>query len=285
MKTAVSTDSNSGLAEGADGVFVLPMPVIVGGAPLLEGVDVTHEQLYEAMGDNVEVSSSQPSPGRLKEFWDRILSLGYDEVVHIPMSSGLSNSYESAASLSREYGGKVLVVDNHRISVTQAESALSALALARRGVPAADIREHLEERSLDASIYVTVDSMEHLRRGGRVTPAAAAFATVLNVKPVLTIQGDKLDMFVKARGMKQAGSRMIEAVRADRQTRFSSVPDSRLRIETAGTFDSGDGAQRWLERVREAFPGFEVPYVSLPCSIACHVGTNAAGIAIFELEA
>lgn len=285
MKTAIATDSNSGLTEKVAreaGVFVLPMPVVIGGELHYEGQDIAHPQLYDAMRNHLEVSTSQPSPGQLLEFWNRILDEGYDEIVYIPMSSGLSNSCGTAVRLSQDFGDRVHVVDNHRISVTQAESAACAVRLAREGMRARDIKRLLQDRSYDASIYITVDSMEYLKKGGRITPAVAAFAAVLNLKPVLTIQGDKLDAFSKVRGMKQAELKMIEAVRHDRANRFSGVPDGQLQIETAGTLDADRKAQRWLEQVREAFPGFHVSYVDLPCSIACHVGINAAGIGIFR---
>lgn len=261
------------------------MPVIVDGNAYLEGINITHAQLYDAMRNHLAISSSQPSPGQLMEFWDSILSAGYDEIVYIPMSSGLSNSCSTAMQLAKSYDGKVQVVDNHRISVTQAESVTSAYRLMQSGMNATQIKSHLEQHAYDASIYITVDSMEYLKKGGRVTPAAATFATVLNLKPILTIQGDKLDAFSKARGMKQAGARMIEALRQDRANRFAEVPDAQLMVETAGTFESAEKAEQWRNRVQNAFPNIQVSYVDLPCSIACHVGINAAGTGILKLEA
>lgn len=286
-KTAIATDTNSGITrENAEeqGIYLLPMPVIIDNDTYLEGLDITNEQLYEAMRQHRDISSSQPSPGQLLEFWDGILADGYDEVVYIPMSSGLSGSCGSAVQFAREYEGRIQVVDNHRISVTQETSVQSAAELARRGLPAREIREYLEQRSYDASIYITVDSMEYLRKGGRITPAAAAFAAVLNIKPVLTIQGDKLDVYARARGMNQAEAKMIEAVRKDRQTRFTDVPDVQLRIETAGTFESESLSERWRQLVQAEFPDMTVSYVQLPCSIACHVGINAAGTGIVKKE-
>lgn len=287
MKVAIATDTNSGMTHRQaqeSGIYLLPMPVIVDGKEYFEGIDITHEQLYEAMKQHKELSSSQPSPGQLMEFWDRILADGCDEIVYIPMSSGLSNSCSNAIQLAKDYKGKIQVVDNHRISVTQEASVHSACELARRGMRAAGIKKYLEARAYDASIYITVDSMEYLKKGGRVTPAAAAFASVLNLKPVLTIQGDKLDTFAKARGMKQAKIRMIEAVREDRNTRFANIPDEELRIETAGTFESEEEAQQWRALVQAEFPAVHVSCVHLPCSIACHVGINAAGTGIVKKE-
>lgn len=261
------------------------MPVIVDGKIYAEGVDIHNEQLYEAMKQNLDVSTSQPSPGEIMDLWDRILADGYDQIVYIPMSSGLSGTCQSARQFALDYDGKVQVVDNHRISVTQKESVLSACRLAEQGMDAGAIKAYLEERAFEASIYITVDSLEYLKKGGRITPAVAAFATILNLKPVLTIQGDKLDTFRKARGMRAAEECMVEALRQDRQTRFTDVPDSGLQIDTAGTFEDPEQAERWRLQVQEAFPNAVVEYSHLPCSIACHVGRNAAGIAITKKEA
>lgn len=288
MRTAIVTDTNSGISiEKAKelGIFIVPMPVIIGENTYLEHQTITHAELYRAMRQHLDISSSQPSPGFVTDLWDSILASGYDEIVYIPMSSGLSNSCCNAIRFSQEYEGKVQVVDNHRISVTQETSVQCAQKLAGQGMGAKEIREYLEQRAYDASIYITVDSMEYLKKGGRITPAAAAFATVLNLKPVLTIQGDKLDVYTKARGMKQAETKMIEAVRQDRLTRFGEVPDSQLRVETAGTFESEEQAQRWRQLVQAEFPTIPVSYVQLPCSIACHVGINAAGTGIVKKEA
>lgn len=287
MKIAIATDTNSGItaSEGEKlGVFVLAMPVNLEETIHYEGLDITSEQLYDAMRQHREVSTSQPSPGQLMELWDGILAKGYDEIVYIPMSSGLSGSCQSAALFARDYDGKVQVVDNHRISVTQRESVISALRLAKRGYDAGQIREFLEKHAYDASIYITVDSMEYLKKGGRVTPAAATLATVLNLKPVLTIQGDKLDAFAKVRGMKLAESKMIDALHQDRAERFKDVPESRLLIETAGTLENEALAESWRQQVQAEFPFARVSYANLPCSIACHVGMNSVAAVIMTEE-
>lgn len=287
MKVAIATDTNSSIGQQEAkeiGAYLLPMPVIIDGKEYLEGIDITNAQLYQAMTEHRELSSSQPAPGRLLEFWDGILDSGYDELVYIPMSSGLSNSCCNAIQMAREYAGRVQVVDNHRISLAQEASVLSACKLAEQGRSAAEIKSFLEERAYDASIYISVDSMEYLKKGGRITPAAAAFASVLNVKPVLTIQGDKLDIYAKVRGMRQAKLKMIEAIRHDRNTRFAGVPDEQLRVETAGTFCSEEDARQWRELVQNEFPTIPVSYVQLPCSIACHVGLNAAGTGVLKKE-
>ena len=287
MKIAIATDTNSGITalEGEKlGVFVLAMPVNLEETIHYEGLDITSEQLYDAMRQHRDVSTSQPSPGQLMELWDGILAKGYDEIVYIPMSSGLSGSCQSAALFARDYDGKVQVVDNHRISVTQRESVISALRLAEQGYDAGQIREFLEKHAYDASIYITVDSMEYLKKGGRVTPAAATLATVLNLKPVLTIQGDKLDAFAKVRGMKLAESKMIDALHQDRAERFKDVPESRLLIETAGTLENEELAESWRQQVQAEFPFAKVSYANLPCSIACHVGMNSVAAVIMTEE-
>ena len=287
MKIAIATDTNSGITamEGEKlDVFVLAMPVNLEETIHYEGIDITSEQLYDAMRQHRDVSTSQPSPGQLMELWDGILAKGYDEIVYIPMSSGLSGSCQSAALFAQDYDGRVQVVDNHRISVTQKESVISALRLVEQGYDAGQIRDFLEKHAYDASIYITVDSMEYLKKGGRVTPAAATLATVLNLKPVLTIQGDKLDAFAKVRGMKLAESKMIEAIHQDRAERFKDVPESRLLIETAGTLESGELAEHWRQQVQAEFPFAKVSYANLPCSIACHLGMNSVATVIMTEE-
>lgn len=288
MKVAIATDTNSGITarEGAElGVFVLAMPVNLGETVRYEGIDISNAELYEAMHNHADVSTSQPSPGQLMELWDEILGRGYDGIVYIPMSSGLSGSCQNAALFAADYDGRVQVVDNHRISVTQKESVVSAVRLARQGMDPAQIKEYLEQRAYDSSIYITVDSMEYLKKGGRVTPAAATLATVLNLKPVLTIQGDKLDAFAKVRGMKLAEAKMLEALKKDRAERFADVPDSRLLVETAGTLESAEQAEAWRQQVQAEFPFAKVSYVDLPCSIACHVGVNSVAAAMTVEEA
>lgn len=287
MKIAIATDTNSGITamEGEKlGVYVLAMPVNLEETIHYEGIDITSEQLYDAMRQHRDVSTSQPSPGQLMELWDGILAKGYDEIVYIPMSSGLSGSCQSAALFAQDYDGRVQVVDNHRISVTQRESVVSALRLAEQGHDAGQIKDFLEKHAYDASIYITVDSMEYLKKGGRVTPAAATLATVLNLKPVLTIQGDKLDAFAKVRGMKLAESKMIEAIHHDREARFKDIPESRLLIETAGTLESEELAEHWRQQVQAEFPFAKVSYANLPCSIACHVGMNSVAAVIMTEE-
>lgn len=216
MKTAVMTDTNSGITKqeaDALGIFLMQMPVIIDGETHYEGLDLTHDSFFAALTGNQNVSTSQPSPGDVMDMWDEILNSGYDEIIYIPMSSGLSASCEAAMGLALDYDGKVQVANNHRISVTMRISVMEAKHYADLGASAAKIKELLETNAFNSSIYIAVDTLEFLKRGGRVTAAGAALGSVLNIKPVLTIQGERLDAFAKVRGMKKAKLRMIEALK------------------------------------------------------------------------
>ncbi len=283
MKTAIMTDTNSGitLKKGEeDGIFVLPMPVIIDDKDYLEGIDVTHSDLYEAMRKGLDIHSSQPAIGAVSEMWDKILKQGYDELVYIPMSSGLSGSCATAMAFSKNYNGKVQVADNHRISLSLYESVYDAKAYADSGLSAKEIKEKLEKNAYNASIYITVNSLEYLKKSGRVTSAGAAIATVINLKPVLTIQGEKLDAFAKVRGINNAKQKMVEALTKDLETRFKSYPKEKLSIGTAGTFEKSEDADAWLDMINDAFPEYDSYYLPLSCSIACHVGIDSIGTAI-----
>lgn len=283
MKTAVMTDTNSGITKEeaeALGIFLIPMPVIIDGRVGYEGIDLTQEVFYESLNGGKDVTTSQPSPGDVLAMWDEILDMGYDELVHIPMSSGLSNSCETAIGLALDYGGRVEVVDNHRISVPMRESVLEAKKLADSGAPAKKIKEDLEARAYEASIYIAVDTLEYLKKGGRVTAAGAALGAVLNIKPVLTIQGDKLDAFAKVRGMKKAKCVMIEALKRDMDTRFKDVDKRQIRLAAAGAGLSPEEAEGWRSALEEAFPGMDVYYNPLSLSIGSHTGPGAAGVGV-----
>ena len=285
-KTAIMTDTNSGMSveEGQRrGIFVLPMPVIVDGQDCVEGVDITYDRLFAAMKRGAPVSSSQPAPGALMDTWDAILR-DHDEIVYIPMSSGLSGSCQTAMQLAEDYGGRVHVVDNRRISLTQSLSVYDARSLADAGLSAAAIADRLRANAMNASIYITVNTLEYLKRSGRVTPAAAAIGTVLNIKPVLTIQGGKLDSFAKVRSMKQARERMIAQMRKELTTRFAAFPRARVLVGTAGSFSDPADAKAWLAQVRDAFPGHPTAYAPLSCSISSHTGEGACGMGIIVLE-
>ena len=256
MKTAVMTDSNSGITpeEGKKiGIYSLPMPVIIEGDVFYEGKNITQEEYYGAMTSGKNVTTSQPSPGDVMDMWDGILKEGYEQVVYIPMSSGLSASCHAAIQLSEEYDGKVQVVDDHRISVTMRESVLEAKWMANQGMTAEEIKKKLEENAYNSSIYIAVDTLEYLKKGGRVTVAGAAIGAVLNIKPVLTIQGEKLDAFTKVRGMKKAELKMLEAIEEDLNTRFADVDRKQLRLGAAGTFQKQEDADQWYKMVKDTF--------------------------------
>lgn len=285
MKTAVMTDSNSGITpeEGKKiGIYSLPMPVIIEGDVFYEGKNITQEEYYGAMTSGKNVTTSQPSPGDVMDMWDGILKEGYEQVVYIPMSSGLSASCHAAIQLSEEYDGKVQVVDDHRISVTMRESVLEAKWMANQGMTAEEIKKRLEENAYNSSIYIAVDTLEYLKKGGRVTAAGAAIGAVLNIKPVLTIQGEKLDAFTKVRGMKKAELKMLEAIEEDLNTRFADVDRKQLRLGAAGTFQKQEDADQWYKMVKDTFEKEidDIYYDSLSFSIGCHVGPNAIGIGI-----
>lgn len=283
MRTAVMTDSNSGITkiEAEEmGIFLIAMPVIIDGETHFEGQDLTQEGFYQSLINGKDISTSQPAPGFVMEMWNQILESGYDQVVYIPMSSGLSNSCETAVSLSREFDGKVCVVDNHQISIPMRESVLDAVDMAKDGKSAEEIRRKLEDSAYDSSIYIAVDTLEFLKKGGRITPAGAALGAVFNVKPILTIQGEKLDAYAKVRGMKKCRHKMIEAVKKDLNTRFQSVDRSRIVIGTAGAGLSREEEEQWKNEVAEAFPQIEVYYNPLAVCIGCHVGPGAMGMGI-----
>ncbi len=287
MKIAVMTDTNSGITveEGKrDGIFVLPMPVIIDGESYLEGISVTHEQVYQALQEDREVLSSQPSPADMLMMWDDIFKEGYDEIVYIPMTSGLSGSYNTAARFAEEYDGKIHVVDNHRISMTLLDSVYDAKYMAEHGKEAGQIQTALEEAARQSDIYITIQTLKHIVKSGRITAAGAAFATMINIKPVLKIEGGKLDAFAKGRGMKTSESKMLAAIQNNLEGKYADVPREKISIGIAGTFERKEEEEAWIEKVKAAFPGYHTQYKPLPCSIACHVGANAEGVAIGIIE-
>ena len=276
-KIAVVTDSNSGITQekGKElGVHVIPMPFYIDGELFLEDITLTQEAFYEKLASDCEISTSQPATGEVMEFWDKLLK-EYDEIVHIPMSSGLSSTCETAIMLSKDYDGKVEVVDNQRISVTQKTSVMDAVRLAKAGKSALEIKEILEAEKLESSIYITVDTLKYLKRGGRITPAAAAIGTVLNLKPVLQIQGEKLDAFAKVRGWKQAKKTMLDAMEKDLLHRFGSKKMALLAAYTC----SAEEARSWKEELEERFPNYTIDMDPLSLSVACHIGSGALAVA------
>ena len=276
-KIAVVTDSNSGITQERAkelGIYVLPMPFFIDGELYLEDITLTQEQFYEKLRADSDISTSQPSPGNVMELWESVLK-EYDEIVHIPMSSGLSSTCETAIMLSKDYDGKVEVVNNQRISVTQKTSVLDAVRLAKAGKSALEIKESLEAEKLEASIYITVDTLKYLKKGGRITPAAAAIGTVLNLKPVLQIQGEKLDAFAKVRGWKQAKKTMLDAMEKDLLHRFGGKKMSLLAAYTC----SAEEAKSWKEELEDRFPNYTIDMDPLSLSVACHIGPGALAVA------
>lgn len=280
-KIAIVTDSNSGItqAEAPDlGIFVLPMPFMIDEETFFEDIDLTQEQFYEKLSTGAGISTSQPSPESVMKLWDEILK-EYDEIVHIPMSSGLSGSCQSAMMLAEEYDGRVQVVNNQRISVTQRQSALDAVLLAQKGMSAAKIKDFLEKDKFNSSIYIMLDTLHYLKKGGRITPAAAAIGTLLKIKPVLQIQGDKLDAFAKARTTAQGKSIMINAIKSDIENRFGGMqkPDS-IWLEIAHT-QNEEAAMALRDEVLQIYPGANIVINPLSLSVACHIGPGALALA------
>jgi len=281
MKIAIMTDTNSGISvqEGADhGIHVLPMPVIVDGIDYTEGADITHEQLYAAMESGKAAYTSQPAPGDVTDMWDAILSQGAEEIVYIPMSSELSSTFATASTLAQEYEGRAFVVDNRRISIIQRSSVLDALYLSRRGMRAADIKAQLEKSAFDTSAYICVDTLKYLKKGSRITAAAASLSTAMNLHPVLNLRGGKLDAECVVRGQNRMQKTLIKLMETDIKNRFQFIPAHDISLCTAGTLTSSQDAQAWNARVQKAFPEHEVTYHELSCSIACHVGPGAIAI-------
>ncbi len=279
-KIAIVTDSNSGITQAQApelGIHVLPMPFMIDGKTYFEDIDLTQEQFYEMLSTGAEISTSQPSPEAVMKLWDKLLT-EYDEIVHIPMSSGLSGSCQSAAMLAQDYDGKVQVVNNQRISVTQRRSAQDARELADKGMSAVQIKEILERDKFNSSIYIMLDTLYYLKKGGRITPAAAAIGTLLKLKPVLQIQGEKLDAFAKARTTSQGKSIMINAIKNDMINRFGGFTERKeVRLAVAYTYDR-DAALAWRDEVMAAFPGYEMHMDPLSLSVACHIGPGALAV-------
>lgn len=286
-KIAVLTDSNSGITQKQAkefGIYVLPMPFFINHETYYEDIDLTQEQFYEKLLDGADISTSMPLVGSVTDKWDELLQ-EYDEIVHIPMSCGLSSSCETAIILAQDYEGRVHVVDNQRISVTQRQSVLDAKELADLGKSAAEIKDSLEKEKLESSIYIMVDTLTYLKKGGRITAAAAALGTLLKLKPVLQIQGEKLDAFAKARTVKQAKTIMIDAMKKDFAERFDSPDGMKMHLQIAYTKDI-EAAEAFKKEVQDVFPNNEIVINPLSLSVSCHIGPGALAVAcskkIFE---
>ncbi|MCI8454239.1 MAG: DegV family protein [Lachnospiraceae bacterium] len=281
MKIAVVTDSNSGITQKQAeemGIFVLPMPFMIDGETYFEDITLTQEEFYRRLGADADISTSQPSPDSVTSLWDRLLA-EYDEIVHIPMSSGLSSSYEIAAMLAADerYREKIFVVDNQRISVTQEQSVKDALLLISRGSAGADVKKRLEETKFDSVIFITVDTLKYLKKGGRITPAAAALGTLLKLKPVLIILGEKLDAFAKARTMKQAKSMMLAAIQKELDTRLSDSACKDTHLAVAHT-QNEEAAKEFMAEILVRYPNADCHIAPLSLSISCHIGPGSLAV-------
>lgn len=280
-RTAILTDSNSGITQEAGkelGVSVLPMPFFIDGKQYYEDINLTQEEFYKRLGEDADISTSQPSVGELQERFGELLK-DYDEIVFIPMSSGLSGTCQTAQMIAQEYDGRVCVVNNQRISVTQRQSVLDAKMLAEKGYEAAKIKEILEREKMQSSIYITLNTLKYLKKGGRITPAAAAIGTVLRLNPVLQIQGEKLDAYAKARGKASAKKIMLKAMTEDLNTRFAdSFKAGRVHMEAAYTGNKQE-ADEWAEMVRAEYPQLDFHMDPLSLSVACHIGYGALAVA------
>ncbi|MGN0451373.1 MAG: DegV family protein [Acutalibacteraceae bacterium] len=277
-KTAIMTDTNSGITPEVakeNGIFLLKMPFAVNGKEYIEYGEMSYGEFFEVLDSGAEVSTSQPSPAALTDMWDEILKT-YESVVYFPMSSGLSGTCETARALASDYDGRVLVVDNKRISVTLYTSVFNAVKQANDGLSAEKIADYAEKDAGEQSIYVSVNTLEHLKKSGRVTAAGAAIGTLLGIKPVLQIQGGKLDAYKKVRGMKAAIEAMLDGIENDRNTRFAG---KRITVRAAYSGDIEVGKE-WQAQVSERFPDLEIGLDALPISISCHVGGGALGIGI-----
>ena len=276
----IITDTNSGmsLAEAqASGIVLMPMPFTVNGKEYIENVNMSYGEFFEHLSAGAAVATSQPSPDNVMKCWRQALET-YDQVIYIPMSSALSSSCQSARLFAEDFEGRVFVVDNRRISISQKQSAYDALTWRNQGLSAEAIVQKLMDTALDASIYLTVDDLQYLKHGGRITPSVAAIGTVLNIKPVLQIQGGKLDTYKKVRGLKAAQHAMIEAIRSDLATRFADMP-VHLRTAYAGDPEMG---RLWNEHIRELFPEYDVTGDALPISISCHVGPGTIAMGVYR---
>ena len=284
-KVAIVTDSNCGISQveaESLGIHVVAMPFIINDETLFEDINLTKEQFFERLRDDADISTTQPSPEYVMNLWDELFKEGYDEIIHIPMSSGLSGSCSTAMALSRDddYEGKVFVVDNQRISVTQKQSVYDALEMAKAGMSASEIHDKLMDMKLEASIYIMVDTLKYLKKGGRITPAAAALGTILKLKPVLQIQGDKLDAFAKARTINQAKSMMLNAIKSDIENRFGGdVNNVWLEIAHTQNFEEAENLKQELLKMYPEYPAENIVTDQLSLSVSCHIGPGALAVA------
>lgn len=278
----IITDSNSGISQSDAvklGITVIPMPFTIDNEDFFEDINLTQEEFYDKLLNDCTISTSQPSPQTVLDAFDEALK-EYDEVIYIPMSSGLSGSYQTARMLAEDYDGKVQVVNNQRISVTMRQSVLDALKLSDKGMSAKEIRRALEDDKFNSSIYIMIDTLEYLKRGGRLTPAAAILGQLLKIKPVLQIQGEKLDAFAKVRTVGQAKNTMITQIRKDIVNRFEGSETGKgVHLAVAYTYNK-ENADVFFEEVKKEFPDADIYMDNLSLSVSCHIGPNALAIAV-----
>lgn len=261
------------------GVEVIPMPVHIDGEVYYEGVNLSREEFYRRQAEDAEIATSQPVPADVMGLWDKVLK-DHEALVYIPMTAGLSGSCATARMLAEEYGGRVQVADNRRISVPQRRSVMDALKLAESGLSAREIRETLERQKDDSSIYITVDTLKYLRKGGRVSGVEAMAGTMLNIKPVMEIRGEKLNAIAKVRGMKAARRLMLERIRADLEGRLKPLRDSgELALSLAYSQVPDEVLAGWRAEILAAFPNDRfVEGDPLTLSIVCHTGPGALAV-------
>lgn len=278
-KIAIVTDSNSGICTDLpEGVFVVPMPCLINGVDYFEGINLSYDDFYKMLADGANVSTSQPSIGNLSDFWTNVLK-DYDEIVHIPMSSGLSQACATAENLAKDFDGRVHVVDNHRISITLKESVYDAIKLRAQGKSAAQIKEYLVETAADSAIYIAVDTMQYLKKGGRVTPAAAMISSILKIKPVLQIHGEKLDRYVLARGSIKAREALKEALKKELETTFAKYTANGEMCVSVAYTDNPAEAERFIADFKALMPNIPLHFTDpLPLSVSCHIGPGALGV-------
>ena len=282
MKTAIVTDSNSGITQSLAkelGIYVVPMPVLIDGEQFFEDISLSQNQFYDKLKSDAQVSTSQPSAFDVGELWNKLLK-DYDKIIHIPMSSGLSETCRTLSHLAEsEYAGKVYVIDNQRISITMRQSIDDALNMLKDGKTAEEIRDWLTETKMQSSIYIMVDTLKYLKKGGRLTPAVAAIGTLLKIKPVLQIQGEKLDQYAKVRKLADAKSTMINAVKHDMDTRFKELRNAgKMTLAIAHT-QNDEEAKIFRDEIKAAFPDVEFTYIDpLSLSVSCHIGPGALAI-------
>lgn len=282
-KIAIITDSNAGITQDEAtqlGVTVVPMPFTIDNDDYYEGINLSQDEFYDKLMCDVDIMTSQPSPDSVIETWDKALE-DNDQVIYIPMSSGLSGSCQTAYMLAMEdYEDKVFVVDNQRISVTQRQSVMDALALAKAGKDGKAIKEILEKDKFNSSIYIMLDTLKYLKKGGRITPAAAALGELLKLKPVLQIQGEKLDAFALARTFNNGKSTIINAVKKDAYSRYDCGDTYENLYITVVYSQSIEEAEEFKKEVEAEFPGATVEIATLSLSVACHIGPSSLALTV-----